>query len=1253
MLDRIKLPPFNRRARASRAASERVRPAPALTATRGSRILRNLAIGLAVALVVFTVAGFFIVPPVAKHYLVKILSEELGRQVAIEDIDVNPFAMSAWVKGFSVQEPAGSPVFASFEQLFLNLEYRSILRRAPVLKQIQVTNPYLHIVRNPDGSTYNFSDLVEKFSKPGPEAAAEPESEARFSLNNIQIVNGRVEFDDKPKSARHTVSEINVAIPFVSNLPDTVEQYVQPSFSARVNGTPVAVAGQTKPFKDTLETSVDVNIDRLDLTRYMEYVPAELNFRVGSGFLDTRLNAAFVREKGKPPAVLVRGSVGLEKLSVADLDGKPLFNLAALTVPVSAIDVFGKKLEYGAIAFTSPEVFVRRGRDGALNWMGLVPAGKPAGETPPAQPDKTSVSLSAAEVALHDGQVHVEDLVPAKPFRTDLSGIQASLRGLALPQSAPAQAELAFRTSQGESVQASAALLLDPPSAEGNVEVAKVRLKHYEPYYADLILYRLEDGMADLKTGFAFRMAEGGPETRLSGFNLGLTSVRMRKRGEDEDFLRAKSAQIRDSEVDVDKLSLTVGQFLTRDGFLNIIREPDGALNATRILPAPKEARTGQRQGAPWLITLNRAEVEKWKLAFTDQTLKEPVRLIADDVRFKASGITNRKNRKGQVSLQTRLNQTGVLKLSGPLVLDPIGADLAVELTGFGLVPLQPYFTDKVNILLTSADISARGTARVASARDGALSAAYAGDFSLTDFASVDKAQSEDLLRWRSLHLSGIDFAQSPMTLSIQEVALADFFARIIIFPEGRLNLQDIVVQEQPAGEPGSEPANSAGQTPAPVPGAAGGRAGTAAAQSAQPEPAPATAPAAADAPAQPIPAMRIGRVTFQGGDVNFTDLFIKPNYSADLSEIGGSVIGLSSELDTAADVDLRGRFAKTAPVEIRGKVNPLIQNLFLDLKASVRDIELGPFTPYSGKYVGYAIEKGKMSFAVEYKIENRQLAAQNQLVLNQLTFGDKIESPDAIKLPVLLAVALLKDRNGVIDVNLPVSGSLDDPKFSIGGIVWRVILNLLEKAVTAPFALIGNLLGGGGAGEELSYLEFEPGRALITPESQEKLTKLQTALIERPGLKLDISGRYDPGTDGEGLRRHRFDQQVKAQKLKDLVKKGSAVKSVDEVQIDAAEYEKYLERAYKAAKFPKPRNVIGLTKDLPKEEMEKLMLTNTQVSDDDLLELANQRGQAAKDVLTREEKVALERVFLLAPKPADAAAQGKGKASRVEFSLK
>ena len=305
---------------------------------------------------------------------------------------------------------------------------------------------------------------------------------------------------------------------------------------------------------------------------------------------------------------------------------------------------------------------------------------------------------------------------------------------------------------------------------------------------------------------------------------------------------------------------------------------------------------------------------------------------------------------------------------------------------------------------------------------------------------------------------------------------------------------------------------------------------------------------------------------------------------------------GLSSQLDTAADVDLRGRFAGSAPVEIKGRINPLVRNLFLDLKASVRDIELGPFTPYSGKYVGYAIEKGKLTFNVAYKIENRKLTASNQIVVDQLTFGGKVESPQATKLPVMLAVALLKDRNGVIDVNLPISGSLDDPKFSIGGLIIRVIINLITKAITAPFALLGNLVGGGGDGAELSYVQFDPGRAVLTAQAQDKLATLQKGLVDRPALKLDITPRVDPQTDREGLRRYRFEQQVKAQKLKDLVKQGEAVKSVDDVKIEPQEYEKYLRRAYKEAKFPKPRNFIGMQKDLPVEEMEKLMLTNTTV---------------------------------------------------------
>src|SRR5581483_1794527 len=317
--------------------------------------------------------------------------------------------------------------FASFDELLVNLEYRSIIRRAPVVKQLQLRKPYLHIVRNADSRTYNFSDLIDKFSKPDPQPTQS--SPPRFSLHNIELLSGRVEFDDRPKQARHAITEINLAVPFISNLPDVVETYVQPAFSAKMNGSPIALKGRTKPFKDTLETSMDLNIDGLEIPRYMEYVPVKLGFRVASAVLDTRLAISFL-QAGKQPQVLVKGDVGLSKIGVTEIDGSPLLNLAALNVPVSEIDVFGNRFDFGNISIAAPEVFLHRARDGALNWMPVKPPGA-AGSTESSarstgktarqasEAPQRQVKLSVAQVTLKDGQLHVLDDVPQKPFRAD------------------------------------------------------------------------------------------------------------------------------------------------------------------------------------------------------------------------------------------------------------------------------------------------------------------------------------------------------------------------------------------------------------------------------------------------------------------------------------------------------------------------------------------------------------------------------------------------------------------------------------------------------------------------------------------------------------------------------------------------------------------------------------------------------------------------------------------------------------------
>ena len=220
---------------------------------------------------------------------------------------------------------------------------------------------------------------------------------------------------------------------------------------------------------------------------------------------------------------------------------------------------------------------------------------------------------------------------------------------------------------------------------------------------------------------------------------------------------------------------------------------------------------------------------------------------------------------------------------------------------------------------------------------------------------------------------------------------------------------------------------------------------------------------------------------------MDFSDHFIKPNYNARFQDLGGRVSGLESFAEKRADVLLEGMWGSHAPVKITGQINPLIENPYVDLNLNISDIELSPFSPYSGKYIGYILEKGKLTFNVAYRMENRKQEATNGIYINQLTLGDSVESPDAVSLPIKLAIALLKDREGNIVLDLPVSGSLDDPQFKIGKMVLTILKNLIVKIVTSPFAALGALAGGG---EGLSYLEFDAGISEINAENGQKMVK-------------------------------------------------------------------------------------------------------------------------------------------------------------------
>jgi uncharacterized protein involved in outer membrane biogenesis len=677
---------------------------------------------------------------------------------------------------------------------------------------------------------------------------------------------------------------------------------------------------------------------------------------------------------------------------------------------------------------------------------------------------------------------------------------------------------------------------------------------------------------------------------------------------------RVDSMRVRGIRVDLAAHRLDIAEVANAGASVRLLRNAEGAIEwvSSPVLKTIRATDAKADDARPWVGKLAKLAVDGLDFRFEDRSTAQTAVQELTGLRLLGEDLGNEKGSKGRIELVGKINKGGSLSVDGSVQLLPLDLALRIETQAIPLLPLQPYFAEQVDVTLRAGHFSNKGEVRLGLDEDG-LKAAYRGSATLGSLQAVDKANKADFLKWKSLYFGAVDFRLEPLSIGIGEIALSDFFARLVLSAEGRLNLQDIMRSKKPDEAPAvvSAPAPPAGKV----------KAGEA-------------------APA-PVP-IRIAKVTLQNGTVNFTDYFVKPNYTVNIGRLGGRVTGLSSVDGTVADLDLRGTYAKTAPVQILGKLNPLAAQSYLDIKATVNGVDLTSFSPYSGKYAGYAIEKGKLSLDVTYKLENRQLTADNKVFIDQFTFGEPVDSPDATKLPVNLAISLLKNNRGEIDINLPISGSLDEPEFSVGGLIVRVIVNLFVKAVTSPFALLGSMFG---SGEELSKLDFAPGRSRIGEDQGKTLETLAKALGERQALELEISGLADPEIDREGLKRVAIERLVREERRKALPDNGEAGKRGE---MSEAEYKTYLTRVYKAAKFPKPRNVIGLQKDLPVEEMEKLMLANTAVGEEDVRSLAKRRAENVQVWLIEQGKVAPERLFLVPPKSGDVV-----PGARVDFSLR
>ncbi|HKP66571.1 MAG TPA: DUF748 domain-containing protein, partial [Casimicrobiaceae bacterium] len=885
-----------------------------------------------------------------------------------------------------------------------------------------------------------------------------------------------------------------------------------------------------------------------------------------------------------------------------------------------------------------------------LSWPALT--AQPTSTAQPATADRSNgsgapawrVSIADMQASAHAVDLADETVTPA--FKTTLGNVRFNAKRV--DSNGPGSFDATFDTDSGAHFEGRADANLPAKSARGHFALTGFRLDRLYPYYANALNVEVRRGALDLNADVDMTVGNDAADVKLADGTATLNDVEMALAGERDPMWRVPRADLTGIAFDLGRRSIAIDHIQSVGNTIRIVRQRDGVVDFERIVKTRTGGTPDAASGVPadegWSYAVRKLSFERATAAFEDRVPQPPVKLRID-ANVSADNFGNARGSKGTVDVAARLPPTGRVNLAGALATNPVAIDWRVDATGVNLVPLRPYYEARTNITVTRGAAAAKGRVVYAAAQGGASRVSYKGDVTISDFASLDRPTSQELLRWKTLSLRGVDAASQPHKLAIGSIALDKYYARIIVNPDATLNLQQLLSPEAMESE--------ASKTSVPAPAATATNAKT----TTRELPAPTTTKAktttrelpAASAIDRELP-VSIGRIGVNDGNVEFSDFFVKPNYSANLTNVTGSVSALSAT--QAGQVELSGRVANTAPVELRGAINPFARELTLDLTAKATDIDLPPLTPYSAKYAGYGIQKGKLSFEAHYAIDQRKLAATNKLILDQLTFGEHVESPTATKLPVRLAVALLKDRNGRIDLDLPIQGTLDDPQFSVWRIIVQIIGNLITKVVTAPFAVLGALAGGGG--EQLAYVEFAPGRNDISAAAEVKLRSLAKALADRPALKLDATGRAVPDLDREGLKRAALERAMRAQKQKSLRVEESSSAVPDTMAIGTAEYPVLLKAVYRDTKLAdKPRNVLGMEKDIPPAEMEGLLLASYGADDGSLRDLANRRAQTVKEWLVDQGEIPAERVFVVAPKLTGEGIEDKGAATRVDFSIK
>jgi Domain of Unknown Function (DUF748) len=869
---------------------------------------------------------------------------------------------------------------------------------------------------------------------------------------------------------------------------------------------------------------------------------AFVGFRIAPGMVRKQATQ-FVRETYKRElkigAVRINPflfQIEVRDVAFPDVDGKPMLGVKRFFADFELSSIWHRAYVFRELAIDSPYIGAVLRPDGSMNLADLsTPAdpGKPPSELP---------RVWVKALGVNDGHVdYTQSMQGSTPLQTQFTPVTFSLQDF---RTTPEGGDFRLNaTGAGGAVfDWKGRFALAPAvNSEGDFSITNLSVTRVADLLGNALPFAVSKGTMALGGHYRIALTDI-TEMKLNLPAVSLADLGLRARGIDADWVQVPELKIEGIEVVMPVQSVSIAAIaangLKATGWLN----PDGTVSFEQLFAAPAAvpaavpaAQPAAKPAAP------PAAGDEWKVRVAAINLNAATmdledRMIAPGTPWKFSplnlhvqDVTLDFAKPMQVQMDTVVNDQAPLKLSGSLALDPMVADLDVALEKARMRILQPYILPYADLTITEGTLGLAGKVKMLPPERDGPEIDFAGDVTIDGFKSTDNTLHEPFIDFKRVQVQKLHYEMSPDAVHIDRVLVRDPYARVIISREQIINISAVLDPRTAAADAEQKRATAAAlasetkaqkrqrEKQAAV--------AKKAADKARKKAGPAAPVAQAPPPADTMP-IRIREVAIERFRMNFSDFSVQPNFSADIQDLNGKVTGLSSAFESRAAVDMKGRLGEFEPVTIGGTVQPFAFDRFTDIGLKFENISLPLFNPYSGRFAGYTIAKGKLSTDLHYLIQDRKLDAKHHVEIDQLEWGAATPTTGEATLPVKFATSLLKDKNGLIKLDIPVSGTLDDPKLRIGPIVWQIFKNLIVKAVTAPFALFGAMFKGA---EDAQFVDFAPGSTQIEAAGVERLKALSKGLSERPNVSLDVPIGTGTELDRPVVARQHYEEQLAA----------------------------------------------------------------------------------------------------------------------------